>query len=86
MPSNDIPGDAPAPRRGISPSLIGLVLVAAAALTFFWQNSGSTTIEFLGFTWDTTIRWSLTVAAVLGAALDRLITVRSRRRRRRAAK
>ncbi|MEN9506622.1 MAG: hypothetical protein RI958_2548 [Actinomycetota bacterium] len=85
MAGGDSVDDAKTPRRGISPSLVGIVVVAAAALTFFWQNSGPITIEFLGFTWDTTIRWSLSVAALIGALLDRLISLWSRRRRRRRA-
>jgi hypothetical protein len=82
MAKDDTRVDTPPSRRALSPSLIGLVIVAAVAITFFWQNSGPTTIELLGFTWDTTIRWSLTVAALLGAALDRLVSIWSRRRRR----
>ena len=82
MAKDDTRVDALPSRRAVSPSLVGLVVVAAVAVTFFWQNSGPTTIDLLGFTWDTTIRWSLTVAALLGAALDRLVSIWSRRRRR----
>ena len=70
-------------RNGPSPTLIGLVVVIALFVVFFLQNSEHLKIDFLVFEKDTTIRWSLLVAVVLGILVDRIFTIWWRRRRRR---
>jgi uncharacterized integral membrane protein len=77
------PGDTPA-RKGPSATLVGLAIVVALLVVFFLQNSRSLKIKFLFFDKTTTIRWSLLIAVVLGALLDRIFTLWWRRRRRRS--
>ena len=50
---------------------------------FFLQNGEEQKIDFLIFEKDTTIRWSLLVAVVLGILVDRIFTMWWRRRRKR---
>ncbi len=69
--------------NGVSPSLIGFVLVAVLATIFFFQNGDRININLWLFDWDTTIRWSLLMAMVLGALLDRLFGMWWRRRGKR---
>jgi hypothetical protein len=68
--------------NGISPSLIGLVVVVGLAVVFFFQNSRRIEINFWLFDWTTTIRWSITVSILLGVLLDRLVAMWWRHRRR----
>lgn len=82
MANDDLRGGVVPSRRGISPAIIALVVIAAAAVIFFWQNGETTTVDLWGFSWTTTIRWSLVVAALLGVILDRLFSMWWRRRRR----
>ncbi len=70
-------------RSGPNPTLIGLGVVVALFVVFFLQNSEHLKIDFLVFEKDTTIRWSLLVAVLLGVAFDRILTIWWRRRRRR---
>ncbi|MEX0846217.1 MAG: hypothetical protein WD023_00425 [Ilumatobacteraceae bacterium] len=74
--------EAASGQNGVSPALIGLLIVAVLAAIFFLQNGATTTVELWGFTWDTTIRWSLLVAIGIGVLLDRLLTMVVRRRRK----
>ena len=74
---------SPSGRNGPSPTLIGLVVVIALFVVFFLQNSEHLKIDFLVFEKDTTIRWSLLVAVVLGILFDRIFTIWWRRRKRR---
>lgn len=78
--------DAASGQNGVSPALIGLLVVAVLAVIFFLQNGSTTTVELWGFTWETTIRWSLLVAIGIGVVLDRLLSMVLRRRRKRRAK
>ena len=84
---NQVPGEGQrqvaSGRNGPNVTLIGLAVVAALFLIFFLQNSERTSIDFLVFEKRTTIRWSLLVAVLLGAALDRIFTIWWRRRRKR---
>jgi len=70
-------------RNGPSITLIGLGIVIILFVVFFLQNSEHLRIDFLFFEKDTTIRWSLLVAVVLGVLLDRIFTMWWRRRRKR---
>jgi uncharacterized integral membrane protein len=74
--------EAASGQNGVSPALIGLLIVAVLAVIFFLQNGSTTTVELWGFTWETTIRWSLLVAIGIGVLLDRLLTMVVRRRRK----
>jgi uncharacterized integral membrane protein len=60
-------------HEGPSPRIIVAIVLAVVLLIFILRNSHTTTINFLFFSWDTTVRWSLFIAVVLGVALDRLI-------------
>jgi uncharacterized integral membrane protein len=70
-------------RDGPNPTLIVLGVVTALFVVFFLQNSDRTTIDFLVFEKQTTIRWSIVVAVLLGIALDRIFSIWWRRRGRR---
>jgi len=70
-------------RNGPSVTLIGLAIVIVLFVVFFLQNSEHTTIDFLFFEKDTTIRWSLLIAVLLGIVIDRIFTIWWRHRRRR---
>ena len=72
-------------RNGPRPALIVFAIVLALAIVFFLQNSEATTIDFLFFEERTTIRWSILMALVLGAVLDRLFAIWWRRRGKRKA-
>ena len=69
-------------RNGPNATLIGLALLVAAGLAFFFQNGNSTSIHFLFFQKDAKTRWAIIVAVVLGIAIDRIFTIWWRRRRR----
>lgn len=82
--SNEVQRDAPvAGRNGPNITLIGLVVVIILFVVFFLQNSERLSIDFLFFEKNTTVRWSLLIAVVLGILLDRVFTMWWRRRRRR---
>ncbi len=70
-------------RTGPSITLIGLGIVTALFLIFFLQNSERLIIDFLIFEKNTTIRWSILVAVLLGIAIDRIFSIWWRRRGRR---
>jgi uncharacterized integral membrane protein len=69
--------------KGPSATLIGLGLVIVLFVVFFFQNSKTVKINFLFFEKDTTIRWSLLVAVVLGVAADRIFSMWWHRRAKR---
>ena len=81
--SNEGQREVAAGRAGPSATLIGLGVVIALFVVFFLQNSKHVKIDFLVFEKNTTIRWSLLVAVVLGILLDRIFTLWWRRRQRR---
>ena len=70
-------------RGGPSATLIGFAVVVVLFVVFFLQNSERTSIDFLFFEKNTTIRWSLLIAVLLGIVADRIFTMWWRRRRRR---
>jgi uncharacterized integral membrane protein len=70
-------------RNGPSITLIGLGIVTLLFLIFFLQNSEATTVDFLVFEKDTTIRWSIVVAVLLGIAIDRIFSIWWNRRAKR---
>jgi uncharacterized integral membrane protein len=70
-------------RSGPNITLIGLGIVTLLFAVFFLQNSEPSTIDFLIFEKETTIRWSIVVAVLLGIAIDRIFSIWWRRRRRR---
>jgi uncharacterized integral membrane protein len=72
-------------RSGPSPTLIGLVIAVVVIVVFFLQNGERQQIDFLFFEKNTTIRWSLLIAVLLGVALDRVFIMWWRRRRKRDA-
>ncbi len=69
-------------RSGPSPAFIALAAVAVLAVVFFLQNSEPVYIDFLIFEKKTTIRWSIFMALVLGALLDRVFTIAWNRRKK----
>lgn len=71
-------------RTRPSATLIGLLIVIALFVVFFFQNSEKTRIDFLFFEKTTTVRWSLIVAMVLGIIIDRIFTIWWRHRGRRS--
>jgi|GEM_PF-517965 len=81
--TNEDQREVAAGRNGPNATLIGLAVVIALFVVFFLQNSEHLKIDFLVFEKDTTIRWSLLVAVVLGILVDRIFTIWWRRRRRR---
>ena len=60
-------------QEGPSPRIIVAIVLAVVLLIFILRNGHPTTINFLFFSWDTTVRWSLFITLLLGIALDRLI-------------
>jgi uncharacterized integral membrane protein len=74
--------DVAAGRSGPSVTLIGLGLVIVLFVVFFLQNSKSIPIHFLTYKKDTTVRWSIGVAVVLGIAADRIFSIWWHRRGR----
>ena len=60
-----------------------MVIAIALIVVFFLQNGERQRIDFLFFEKNTTIRWSLLIAMLLGVALDRVFTMWWRRRRKR---
>ena len=69
--------------NGISPSLIGLVLLAVAAVIFIVQNSDRSKVRFLFFSVTTRVWVGVVVAIALGVVLDRVFAMWWRRRRER---
>jgi 4-hydroxybenzoate polyprenyltransferase len=69
-------------RNGPNLTLIGLAIVVAAGIAFFFQNGNSTSIHFLFFQKDAKTRWAIIVAVVLGIAIDRIFSIWWRRRRK----
>jgi uncharacterized integral membrane protein len=81
--SNEVQQGAAAGQNGPNLTLIGLGIVIVLFVVFFLQNSERLSIDFLFFEKNTTVRWSLLVAVVLGILLDRIFSIWWRRRRRR---
>ena len=69
--------------EGISPTLIGLVVLAAATVIFIVQNSERPKITFLFFSVRTRLWVAIALAIALGVVLDRLFAIWWRRRKER---
>jgi len=71
-------------RRGPGLALIAFLLVAAYAVAFFFRNSREVEVDYVFGSTDTTLRWALLMAVVLGIVLHRLVSMawRSIRNRR----
>ena len=69
-------------RSGPSVALIASLIIAAYLIAFFFTNSQKTEIDFVFGDTNTTVRWALLMAIVLGILLDRLISMWWRRMRR----
>ncbi len=70
-------------RSGPSIALIVVGLLTALIVVFILRNSDETQIDFMFFDWNTTVRWSIFIAVVLGVLLDRMILSWWHRRGRR---
>ena len=68
---------------GISPTLIGLVLLAVASVIFIVQNSDRSKVRFLFISVTTRVWVGVVVAIALGVVLDRLFSIWWRRRKER---
>jgi uncharacterized integral membrane protein len=64
------------------PRIIGAVVLAVIIVAFIIANDHPTEIKFVLFSWDTTVRWSIFIAVLLGVALDRLVIWGLRRRQK----
>jgi hypothetical protein len=68
---------------GVSPTLIGLVVLAVATVIFIVQNSERPKITFLVFSVRTRLWVAIAVAIAIGVILDRLFAMWWRRRKER---
>jgi uncharacterized integral membrane protein len=71
------------PRRRERLRLLGAVIAAVLVTVFAVVNLGQVEVNWLVGTWSTPLIVVIAVSALLGAALDRLLQVRSRRRAKR---
>jgi uncharacterized integral membrane protein len=69
--------------EGISPTLVGLVVLAVASVIFIVQNSERPKITFLFFSVRTRLWVAIALAILVGVVLDRLFAIWWRRRRER---
>lgn len=69
--------------EGVSPTLIGLIVLAVATVVFIVQNSERPKITFLFFSVRTRLWVAIALAIVLGVILDRLVAMWWRRRKER---
>ena len=67
---------------GISPALIATAVVVTILAIFFAKNGDVTPIDFVVFEKNTTLRWLILMAILLGVVLDRAVSIWWRRRRR----
>lgn len=72
-------------RSGPNVMLIVAGLLVAFIVVFVLKNDHKTTIDFMIFDWDTTVRWSIFIALIIGVVLDRVVGIWWRRRGRRKA-
>ena len=75
-----IPGDVSNGRNGPSIVLIIFLVLIGLAAVFFLQNSEKVSVDFFVFEKETTIRWSILMAVVLGILIDRVFSIWWRRR------
>jgi uncharacterized integral membrane protein len=72
---------------GPSPKLLLFVVLFVVIAVFIIANDRPVEISFAVVTWETTVRWAIFIAVLLGIALDRVLIFGMRRRgdsRRRA--
>ena len=67
-------------KSGPSPTLVGLAILIALGVAFFFQNGNETSIHFLFFQKDAKTRWAIIVAVGIGIAIDRVFSMWWRRR------
>jgi uncharacterized integral membrane protein len=60
-------------HEGPSPRIIVAAVLAIILLVFILRNGHPIRVNFLFFSWDTTVRWLLFITILLGIALDRLV-------------
>ena len=83
------PDGQPAKRRRADPRrrerlrLLGAVIAAVLVTVFAVVNLDEVQVNWLVGTWSTPLIVVIAVSALLGAALDRLLQVRSKRRAKR---
>ncbi len=65
---------------GPSPKFILFLVLAVVVAVFIIANDKPVEISFAVFTWETTVRWAIFIAVLLGIALDRLFSFAMRRR------
>lgn len=86
---NDLPRSGPnqtaSGASGPSAMFILVAVVAALAVIFFLQNGEYVYIDFWVFERRTTIRWAILMSILLGVALDRILTIAWRRRKKNKA-
>jgi hypothetical protein len=58
---------------GPSPKLVGALVLGVVIGVLIVANDTETQIKFVFFNWDTTVRWSIFIALLLGVLLDRLV-------------
>ncbi|MEY4174642.1 MAG: hypothetical protein RI900_1807 [Actinomycetota bacterium] len=73
-------------RSGPSAGLVSAALFGIVVLIFAIGNGDETRINFLFFKWDTTVRFAILIAVVLGIVLDRLVSYGMKRRKKRKLK
>lgn len=66
---------------GVSPTLIGLIVLAVATVVFIVQNGDRSEVRFLFLELKTRVWVGVAIALVLGAVLDRLFSIWWRRRK-----
>ena len=69
-------------RSGLSPALIGLIVVAIATLVFVLRNGDRTSIDFLVADVQSRLWLVIAISLAVGVLLDRLVIAWWRRRRR----
>ena len=69
-------------ERGVSPALIGGIVLALAALDFVVQNRGSLRIHFLFFDFESRVWTALLVTSVLAIVAAELVGGHLRRNRK----
>jgi uncharacterized integral membrane protein len=79
------PNQAASGTSGPSVAFIVLAIVIVLAVIFFLQNGESLNIDFWVFERETTIRWAILMSILLGALLDRILTIAWNRRKKHKA-
>ncbi|HEV3225377.1 MAG TPA: hypothetical protein VGZ52_01025 [Acidimicrobiales bacterium] len=69
-------------EQGLSPSLVGGIVLALAAIDFVAQNRGRITIHFLFLTFDARVWVALVITSALAIVASELVGRHLRRSRR----